>query len=360
MRGIYIEEGHSSAVVEGNDADFAKAIESGALDAIGQIEVEGKVTALPKGLGRLHALRSLVLRAKKLQSLEGLEELGELEELVVEGGITALPPGLLARLPNLRTLEVIAPKITTIPDEIFTLSKLETLRLSDSKVTSLPSGGWGELRALRSVELPHGAPFPDDLGDAPLEMSEWDLRCQRDQVLPESFGRLAGIATLMLSNSVKKLPSSMAKMAVLEVLYLGNKITALPDDIGALPRLRELHVQDSKLSKLPDSLGHAPSLVTLHIGDNQIKKIPASLGSAPKLELLRLSNNPISEIPEELAGLRSLKQLGLSGTQIVALPPAFANLALKALTLPKANEAAIRASSAAVLDALGDSVVVFQ
>lgn len=314
MKGIEIFEEEGTAEVAGNDADLAKALADGALD--------------------------------------------DIENIVLGGRLTAMPPAI-TRLKKLKRLDVTARKLTTLPVELFELRTLETLGLSESKIVTLPSGGWSRLAALRDLQLnTEVTALPDDLGDAPVLGGPFDLAPMRKLAgLPESFGRLAHVTELRLPPKAKSLPASIARMTSLATLDVGERaVTALPEDIGRLPALAVLRAVSARLKTLPESLGDCVSLTELHLIGNQLTGVPESLGRAPKLQVLDLSGNPLAAVPESLATAPSLRKLGLHDTKITALPPALARSGLTRLTLPAANEAALRASSGEVLAALGDRV----
>ncbi|MBI2391536.1 MAG: leucine-rich repeat domain-containing protein [Deltaproteobacteria bacterium] len=317
MKGIELFEDEGTAEVEGTDADLAKALGDGALD--------------------------------------------EIENLVLGGRLTAVPSAI-TRLKRLKRLDVTSGKIKSLPAETFELATLETLGLSESKIATLPAGGWGRLVELRDLQLTTDVTaLPDDLGDAPLLGGPFDLAPMRKlATLPESFGRLAHVTELRLPPKAKSLPSSIAGMSALTMLDVSERaIAALPDDLGRLPALAVVRAVSARLKALPESLGDCASLTELHLGGNQLTAIPDSLGRAPKLQVLDVSGNPLGAVPESLAAAPALRKLGLHDTRVTTLPPAFARTALTKLTLPAANEAALRASSGEVLQALGDRVVFY-
>jgi Leucine-rich repeat (LRR) protein len=122
--------------------------------------------------------------------------------------------------------------LSSLPESIGKLTKLQHFELGDNNLRSLPD--WiGRLKNLRGLSL-----YGNNLTS-----------------LPESFGRLTKLEKLVLNqNELTSLPESIGNLTNLEKLDLGwNKLTSLPESFGRLTNLRELWSNENKLTSLPES-----------------------------------------------------------------------------------------------------------
>lgn len=316
MKGIDLWDDGTTAIVEGTDSDFAKALEAGILDERRVVSLDGKVTRVPPGIQRLRHIEELTLAS---------------------GGI--------------REVDV----------AIFALSRLQTWNIDSKRIETLPSGGWGRLEALETLEISAATgltALPEDIGNAPRLGGRFELRgLTKLRTLPASFANLGHVTELLLGPKFEALPASLAGLSSLRELHIGEtRIASLPSDVGSLTSLMQLHAWGARLASVPDSLGTLPNLETLNLGQNRLECIPAALAGLRQLRELDLSDNPIDAMPETLATL-PLEVLRLHGTNVRRLPSALTAMTrLRRIALPLAHEAEIRASSPRVLEALGARV----
>lgn len=313
MKGI-TQFDATGVIVEGTDAEFIAAINAGALAGYTELTTDGKLTSIPAEIARLGELKSITL-----------------------GG-----------------------KLATVDPAIFSLAHLERLSIQTSKLVALPTGGWGRLGALTTLELTMATlrELPEDLGEAPKLGGSFDLRMFKHlKALPESFGRLSHVTELHVPWGLKALPPTFSGMTGLVRLGVHKTaIGALPDSIGGFTALTELYANDAKLKRVPESIGACVALREVNLGDNKLATVPAALFALPAIEVLSVENNPIGTVPTEWSP--SLTVVRLRGTQVKAIPAAVATLPnLRLLTLPAEFQAAIEASSGAVLAALGARAV---
>lgn len=307
MKGVEIVEGQ--AFFSGSTADLSRAITGGALDGCGALTVEGKLTAVPPEIARLKQLRELVLDTDTLQ---------------------------------------------TIDAAIFQCARLVKLVVLSNQIKELPAGGWKKLAALEQLELTTSRALrslPDDLGEAPRLAGEFDLTPQTKLAgLPASFGRLAGVTILRLPPGVAA-PEPIAGMTALRRLTVRG-VERLPADLGALRQLESVDAKDCPLTALPASIGDAAELDGLSLAGTKLTALPDSLTRLTNLSDLDVSNTPLAALPEAIGAL-PLTRLRLQRTAITRLPASLAAAERVRVYLPLAHRAAIEASSAEVLAALG-------
>ena len=116
--------------------------------------------------------------------------------------------------------------LTSLPPEIYNLSHLEGLGLSNNNLTSLPPeiGNLGHLKRL-------------------------DLSYTNLTSLPKEIGNLSHLKILDLrNNNLTSLPPEIGNLSHLEGLYLRrNNLTSLPKEIGNLSHLEWLHLEGNNI-----------------------------------------------------------------------------------------------------------------
>lgn len=310
LKGIELDD--DVAEVTGNDADSLAALTRGALDEVSQLTIGGKISVIPEAFGRLTGLEHLHLEKCKVKAL---------------------------------------------PRALFKLTSLQTLSAPAVKLERMPAGGWASLEHLSEVVLPSGlAELPEDFGDAANVAGTLDFRGTKLKVLPDSVGRMAKVTWLLCPTGLHSLPKSIGGMSSLESLTLG-KVRALPDDLGKLKKLHTVWIYEgAPLKHLPESIGSCAALRSLTLRGAKLTSLPESLADCPLADLSLTRMDAITALPGRLGANGALKTLTL-GTGITSLPPALlASKDLRRVVLPRGFEAALRQSSARVLQALGERV----
>lgn|GEM_PF-2068827 len=82
------------------------------------------------------------------------------------------------------------------------------------------------------------------------------------------------------------------------------KLSSLPPQIGALVKLRVLHLWHNQLTSLPAHLGRCVALEELYLSDNELASLPDSLLHLPHLRRLFLHGNPKLHVPDTVLGPR--------------------------------------------------------
>lgn len=227
--------------------------------------------------------------------------------------------------------------LTSLPESIAQLQKLESLDVKDNQLTSLPES-IGQLEAL----------------------SDLTLDFNQLASLPESIGELRALKKLSSGNNqLASLPESIGLLQLLWFLLLqGNKLTSLPESIGQLQALHLLNVGKNKMRSLPESLGNSKSLTILILNSNFITQLPGNLTNLAELSVVDLHSNKLHDpldvcklglhltnlllhdnklkgpIPWCLNDVKSLEVLTLHRNALTgSIPGAFGRLNLSLLTL---------------------------
>jgi Leucine-rich repeat (LRR) protein len=219
----------------------------------------------PKDYARLSKLKDLqVLKLSGNEVSEFPKNIGDLYNLVyfcsINNPFTAFPEDL-KKLQNLYHLELSYTKIDSIPASIAYLSKLKTIKFTDTDDT---------------LKLPTTLKYLKNLQDIQIE------NCVMD-----SF------------------PRQVFKVPGLKFLYLSKTNTYwLTTHFERLPNLEVLIVENNLLNSVPNNIYLAKNLRLISLRNNRITKLPDTISQMENLALLDLRGNPISK--EEIDVVRAL------------------------------------------------------
>ncbi|KAK4479471.1 hypothetical protein RD792_014985 [Penstemon davidsonii] len=161
-----------------------------------------------------------------------------------------------------------------IPDtSIGKLIKLQTLDLSNNKITGMPSDFWS-LGSLKNLNL--------------------------------SFNQISG-----------SLSSNIVNFGLLQSLDLSfnNFSLSIPESISSLGNLRVLNLSNNKFeSKIPSGISQCCSLVSINLSANKLNgSLPIDFGYAfPQLKFLNLAENEILGRESDFSGMKSVTYLNIS------------------------------------------------
>ena len=210
--------------------------------------------------------------AKAWSQLSSQIAKAKIQYLRVENFIVTDPGKLVHQAKSLKSLNLVANKLTTIPKEAFSgLSKLETLDLGGNQIPELPK---------------------------------------------EAFSGLSKLEKLYLqSNKLTTIPNEIfTALPKLELLSLGyNKLTELPQEVfSGLSNLRTLHLYGNQLTELPKEVFSGLShLEDLNLMENELTKLPKEVfGGLSKLESLYLWGNHLEK--DDIPGLSNLLARGVA------------------------------------------------
>lgn len=219
--------------------------------------------------------------------------------------ISDIPPAI-SKLQQLKQLDLSSNLLSDLPSEISSLANLELLDLSRNKLSSLP----------------------DNIGNL-LNLRLFDASYNQLSSLPESFANLQQLNRLGLNNNnLSELPSNFGKLYTLQRLDLGNNFfTELPSAISSLSNLLQLNLANNTIAHVSNSIGNLQALSRLYLNNNQLTQVPVALTQLSKLKRLYLSHNKLSELPETINELVSLQLLDVRNNELRILPAGVVNLA---------------------------------
>ena len=232
----------------------------------------------------LNLLQKLNLNENDLRSLpatlfQGLTSLQYLD-ISNNQNIGQLPLGLLSGLYNLQSLTM--SHVVNVPQSVFTgLTKMQSIRMTDSKLPTVTPSHFMDLYQLQVLELPNNS---------------------IETLQPNSFSRLWTLATLDLSNnlikSVDVTPFSGMRFQSLTTLHLqNNRIDDL--EMGAfinMPSLQELRLDNNSIPIVPNGLfSRQTQLRSITLDNNNIHTIEGGVIPAiTNVDRLTINSNYLS------------------------------------------------------------------
>ncbi|KAK3103755.1 hypothetical protein FSP39_021667 [Pinctada imbricata] len=154
----------------------------------------------------------------------------------------------------------------------------------------------------------------------------------------DSFGNIS-LNTLKLSNNnLKTIEDGALKSSETSMFTLsldGNMLETLPKEVGKLPGLYELHLDDNPMKSFDaDVLGKLGRLSTFSFGSPQMTQWPTVVNKLSNLSDLTIRNSAIETIPDDaFLLLKNVYTLTLTSTSVRALPSSLQNTRIFILTL---------------------------
>lgn len=198
----------------------------------------------------------------------------------------------------------------SLPEDILSLSELQTLDLSNNKGL--------------------GGPLPSKIGTLKNLVGVVLVRCNFSGPIPESIGSLQELKRLFLNsnNFMGSIPHSVGNLRNLVWLDLSNNQLDGPIPVSnktapgldLLLNAQHFHLGQNKLSgEVPLGLFSSKmSLIHVILNNNQLRgSIPDTLGLVQTLEVIRLDGNSLSgPVPKNLKTLPSVTELYLSNNNL--------------------------------------------
>ena len=254
--------------------------------------------------------RNLDLSESEIDELPAtLFHLNALEGLKLPFLIKFIPPDI-AKLKNLKSLNLLGTKLHDLPEEIGVLENLQSLDLSYTELVKLPRE-IGQLKNLESLDLSGTklTELPPEIG---LLQNLQSLDFSRSQLteLDSQIGQLKNLKSLELRElQLNKLPKEIGQLKDLELLDLrGTSFRTFPE-IGQ--------------SELPAEIGDLQNLKEIDLTGSELHALPIEIGRLKRLEKLWLANNNLKRFPSMVLGLENLAEVSLDGNPIADLPPEY-------------------------------------
>lgn len=286
---------------------------------------------------RTHLARNTSNRLElHLLMLPGLPDtvfsLAEVESLKLEQVKSVTIPANVAKLGSLQELALIyCPAKLTLPALNHLKEKLKVLHLAFESLEEVPLWMY-TLQGLEELHL--NGPLANEVSKSATLESLRELRALRVLTLRSNLSKIPPsvvdvaqqLQRLCIHNDSVKLQafSSLKKLTSLVSLELvGCGLERIPSAVFSLSNLQELDLRENKLTTVEEilSLQHCRRLVALRLWHNKITYIPDHISKLHSLETLDLSWNKLRKLPSRLFYCTKLRHLDVSHNQITALPP---------------------------------------
>lgn len=259
-------------------------------------------------------------------------ELPELESLKLEQVNNVTIPAGVAKLDSLQELSLIyTPAKLQLSALNHLKEKLKVLRLTFENPEEVPVWMY-TLHGLEELYL--SGPLTSEVSKgATLEslrdlrsLSLLSLRSSLRKIPPTVADLASQLQRLSIHNEGVKLQvfSSLKKLTALVSLELsGCDLERIPSAVFSLNNLQELDLKENKLTTVEEilSLQHCRRLVTLRLWHNKITYIPDHISKLSTLETLDVSWNKLRKLPSRLFYCTKLRHLDASHNQLTSLPP---------------------------------------
>eukprot|EP00833_Pecoramyces_ruminatium_P004206 jgi/Orpsp1_1/1178238/evm.model.c7180000064537.1 len=279
-------------------------------------------------LSSLTNIEKLYLEIRSLEELnyDPLKKLSKLTVLDIKPGYGTdidLPESIYS-LTKLKTLKV--PSIKGISSKIGNLKKLQELDLNGSEIYEIPDKFMNLVNLTKlNLNFCNISKIPKFFGNF-KKLTELDLRFNQITELPDEFKNLSNLTILQLSsNGFKKFPRSIANLKNLSKLEFNiNKISKISDELN-LTNLTELSFLGNQLTSIPKSLGNSKKLTSLILYHNKLSSLPNELKTLVNLTELKLNENKFTKFPSVIQYLKDLEVLDLSVNEIDDELPQYLN-----------------------------------
>lgn len=203
-----------------------------------------------------------------------------------QNSLSFLPQCFSRYLPALKSLNLSNNDFRRIPsDKLEGCVHLETLDMCRNRITEWEAGDCTRLSQIRVFKIASNmiSSVPDNV----------DTMSQL-QVLILGSECVGG-------NNIQSLPSSIGQLPELRELDGShNQLTSLPVDIGLLQNLKELNLAYNELTHLSRSIAYLPMLRSLNVSKNQLTEVPRELSYLISLQMLDVSCNNLTSLNSEV------------------------------------------------------------
>jgi Leucine-rich repeat (LRR) protein len=298
--------------------------------------------SLPASIGNLTLLNSLEINTTSISGSipSELGNLTKLQTLNLSGcKFTGPIPPALASLTSLTYLNLGSNLLTgTLPTELGQLTRLKYFSVWKNQLTgSLPAelGNLADLTEFFVSANQFSGSIPGSIS-AWTNLTEFSISENLfEGALPDAVLSFTKLTALRINdNKFTSIPENIGNLTLLQVIDAKNNLIAtLPASVSSLTALYRLDLINNRLTTLPE-LGEMPALYDLRLNNNLIEKLPDSFGSFTKLYDLYLGNNLLTELPSSFENLSKLRMVALTGNKLTTIPVSFCFLSsLKTLVI---------------------------
>ncbi|KAG0094029.1 cysteinyl-tRNA synthetase [Podila epicladia] len=328
---------------------------------------------LPKSMEELACLRKLDIRQNGILNLDALNDLPALEELLVDyntnvilnnsfrvlvrasilkcnmtdvnlrgtgntltfldvssNKLSNLKPGLFEHLKNLETLRMDNNSITSIPSAISALKRLKTLSIANNLLSSLPDE-ISQMESLMWLDV-----HSNSLGDLPASIWMCSLSyLNASSNVLETFPDPPESTNLIHVSSSSSLTDPEVQPNSKNTTVIQSKpLPAPPAPLLSMPSsrsfslplanaLQHLYLADNRLpNDVFYPLSQLGSLIVLNLSHNYIVEIPrGKIPNSNNIIEIYLSGNQLTNLPaDDIEPLRNLSVLHVNGNKLTTLP----------------------------------------
>ncbi|CAI5988274.1 unnamed protein product [Closterium sp. NIES-65] len=276
------------------------------------------------------------------QTLEHLAHLPRLTHLSVPedcDDFHTVPDDTCHRMPCLHELSIDASgTFFDVPEQATALTRLRTLKLENCTVLGLPDS-FGQMPTLTTLVLHNlNTHFPGSCSRLQSLETLIVTDCAYLRELPDPLSALTALKTLCLADSpLLILPDDIGGLTNLHTLYLKSYRARhlLPPSFTRLASLTRLELHKCELAELPEAMGELTRLRELYVlSCSWIQRLPESVSALLNLEVLVVDKcSSLFSVPTSLMHLSTLKQLELSGCALLRKAPEFLPGSLETLRL---------------------------
>jgi protein scribble len=179
-------------------------------------------------------------------------------------GIPEIPKSV--RQLQCRELILAENDITSLPDELGKLARIEVLDLGNNRINHVPPALGDLAPTLRELWLCNNklfftAPLTPNLGKLRL-LQKLDPSGNQLEEPPAELGQLSALQYLDISgNSLQVFPPEFGNLRALLIFKAeNNRLRALAPEVGNLTELSEWYLANNALSRLPPQIGNLRNL----------------------------------------------------------------------------------------------------
>ncbi|KAI1913307.1 hypothetical protein LOZ61_002843 [Ophidiomyces ophidiicola] len=275
---------------------------------------------LPSSFSMANRLTYLDISNNSLEQLEHAElyKLHGLVSLRVSNNKLSSLPSYFGDFASLRSLNMSSNSFRELPECLSRLPTLVDLDVSFNQISSLP--GLGKIQSLERLWVNNNTlagPLGDDLENL-VNLKEIDARFNEISAI-EGLTQLIRLESLLIGhNSVSSFYGSFAKLR----FFIMDHCPVTDFHItGQVPTLVTLNIASAKLVQFKDSMfSNIPNLMKLVLDKNHFVTLSPYIGYLRKLEHFSIAKNPLSQLPPTIGCLTELKSFNLRECNLSKLP----------------------------------------